>query len=358
MAPTPVSGSEIRDAATTNHASISRTRAPSRGFLALPTELVFIILSNFPEIRTVHVLMNTPYIGYWKDADNYYERFDALRALSQLCRLAREIFLPLLWERFQACLNPSPEGKWYYNIAKVLERKSNGMLQSQHLWPHVKVITVTLARVRSSKILPLLVRLLSCLPNVHTLEIPHACGTMSAALREAFRGNIFPSIQKIILPAGTHEILRCCPEIREVTCNEGDDTRLVGALVYNGAKKLEVLRKIYGVPSTMKHLRMIELNYREGNPIGRSVEDDIKLAKNTLRACAKYKPTKEEKSRRETAGDNIPEPKLANPDSGVGIVRLRKSIALPQVWGDRYKSPGEYVPFEIEEIPVTLEDSG
>ncbi|CAE6467857.1 unnamed protein product [Rhizoctonia solani] len=209
---------------------------------------------------------------------------------------------------------------------------------------------------------------------------------MSAALREAFRGNVFPSIQKIILPAYTHEILRCCPEIREVTCNDGDDTRLVGALVYNGSKKLEVLRGIYGGPSTMKRLSalgpplrcievseipkmvpiystfpdlsVIELNSREleGNPIGGPVEDDIKLAENILRACAQYKPGKKGgKSYHKAADDSVPEP--GSPDPEPRVVRLRKFITLPY---DHNESPEEYIPFKIEEVPVdvTLEHSG
>ncbi|CAE6467863.1 unnamed protein product [Rhizoctonia solani] len=363
-ASTPVFA-ETKDLSITDSASVSDTRANSIGFLALPNELIFMIISHFPEIKTEEVLTNTPYIAL---------SFDT-----------REIS-PVAWERFQACLTTNTEGKWFYSVAKTLEQKCNGMLQSQHLWPHVKVVTVTLTRVRASKILPLFVRLLGSLPNVHTLEIQHACGTMTTALKGAFRGHVFPSIQKVILPTCTHEILRCCPEVREVISNESDGTSLVSALVYHGGKKLEVLRNVHAGPVVMKRLsaagsplrcievysisenmvsiyatfpslRVIEVNFREGCPYGNPPDNHIKLAKDILRACAKYKPPKNRgKFCGKTADDSISEPALADPDPEPRIVRLRKFTYRPH-WNDWHKSPEDYVPFRIEDIPVTAEES-
>jgi hypothetical protein len=114
------------------------TNTPARGFLALPNELVSQILSYYPEIKTAHILANPTFIGSWKDPENYFLRFDVLRSLSQLCRLARDIYLPLLWERFQVCLTANVEGQWFRNIGQAMERKSKGMLKSKHLWPYVK----------------------------------------------------------------------------------------------------------------------------------------------------------------------------------------------------------------------------
>ncbi|KAG8728610.1 hypothetical protein FRC11_010619, partial [Ceratobasidium sp. 423] len=94
----------------------------------------------------------------------------------------------------------------------------------------------------ASNVLPPFVKLLGALPNVHTLKIPRAHPAITKVLKKAFKDNVFPSIQKIILPTCAHEILRCCPEVREVTCNEGDGGRLVSALAHNGFKKLEALR--------------------------------------------------------------------------------------------------------------------
>lgn len=109
-----------------------------KGFLALPNELISQILSYFPEIKMEHILMNPTSVGSIKNAPNFFVRFEALRALSQLCRSSRQIFLPLLWERFQVCLTTNTGGQWYRNLGKAMQRRSKGMLKSQHLWPYVR----------------------------------------------------------------------------------------------------------------------------------------------------------------------------------------------------------------------------
>jgi hypothetical protein len=136
-------------------------------------------------------------------------------------------------------------------VCQVSEETSNFFVVLL-LTGSVRVVTVTLTRFQTSKVLPPFVKLLNALPNVHTLEIPHAHSAMTGALKEAFEGSVFPTVQKIILPTCAHEILRCCPEIREVTCNEDDGGRLVGALAHNGCKKLEVLRGVSPGPVLIK----------------------------------------------------------------------------------------------------------
>ncbi|QRW18726.1 hypothetical protein RhiXN_00132 [Rhizoctonia solani] len=101
IAPASVSESGFKNLPVLDHTFASSTTTASQGFLAIPNELVSQILSYYPEIKTIHILMNPTFIGNWKDAENYFVRFDVLRSLSQLCRLARDIYLPLLWERFQ-----------------------------------------------------------------------------------------------------------------------------------------------------------------------------------------------------------------------------------------------------------------
>lgn len=123
----------------------------------------------------------------------------------------------------------------------------------------LRVVTVALTRFQTSNVLPPFVRLLSALPNIHTLEISHAHSAMTKALKDAFEGNVFPSIEKVILPTCAHEILRCCPEVREVTCNEDDGGRLVSALAQNGCKKLEILRNVYPGPVLMKRAFTVDL---------------------------------------------------------------------------------------------------
>ncbi|CAE6421440.1 unnamed protein product [Rhizoctonia solani] len=371
LTPVPDSNSEIENSPTENRISPPSTGVAPRGFLALPNELVSLILSYFPEIKPEHILMNPTFIGNWKNADNYSVRFDVLRALSQICRLAREIYLPLLWERFQVCLT-NTEVSWYRSIGLAMERKSEGMLKSKHLWPYVKVVTVTLSRFQTSTVLPPFVKMLGVLSNVHTLEISHAHSLMTRALKEAFEGNVFPSIQKVILPTCAHEILRCCPEVREVTCNEDDGGRLVSALVHTGCKKLEVLRGVCPGPVLMKRLstaapplRCIDitnvsqdmlpiygtfpsLRVVEIDCFGTTVtDDDVKLGKDILRACANYKPPKKgKKSRRNMADGGLSDSGLADLYPEPRVVRVR---TFPQRYYE--KSPEGFTPLGVEDIP-------
>ncbi|KAJ1311876.1 hypothetical protein OPQ81_010335 [Rhizoctonia solani] len=384
-APTAASDSGVEDMPLLNQSSAPSTRVVARGFLALPNELISQIISYFPEIKTAHILMNPTFIGRWENAENYFERFNVLRALSQLCRLAREIYLPLLWERFQVCLITNTKGQWFRSIGQAMERKSKGLLKSKHLWPYVKVVTVTLTRFQTSSVLPPFVKLLGALPNVHTLEIPHAHSEMTAALKEAFEGNIFPSIERVILPTCAHEILRCCPEVREVTCNEDDGGRLVSALVYNGCKKLEVLRGISAGPMLMKRLsaaspplrcvgiakirwpRSIEntipayasfpsLRVIEVDCLENVMADDyVKIAKDTLRSCAQYKPAKKgKKSGRKPADDGHPDCELASLYNEPRTVRVRRFIKGSSSY---YKQcPSHFSPVKIEQFPLEGSD--
>lgn len=68
-------------------------------FIDLPAELLLEIVSFFP---AVHIptsrRFNTPVLP-----PSIFERWDVLRALSQTCRLWRNIFFPMLWERMEAC---------------------------------------------------------------------------------------------------------------------------------------------------------------------------------------------------------------------------------------------------------------
>ncbi|KAG8686731.1 hypothetical protein FRC11_008470, partial [Ceratobasidium sp. 423] len=82
------------------------------------------------------------------------------------------------------------------------------------------------------------------LPNLHTLEVLHTRFMMISSLKKYFEGNVFPSIQRVVLPTRAHDILRCCPRVREVTCSGEDGGGLVGALVHIGCPKLEVLRRV------------------------------------------------------------------------------------------------------------------
>ncbi|EUC61992.1 hypothetical protein RSOL_411830 [Rhizoctonia solani AG-3 Rhs1AP] len=241
----------------------------SKGLLALPLELISLIVSHFPEIETEHILSSTRYLGSWESSgsEEFLVRFNTLRALSRLSRLSRLIFLPFQWERFEVCLFPKPNPEsaeqrlesWYQYLGQSMERRCEGLLDSPHLWPYIKIVTVSINRHRSHIVIPLFARLLGMLPNVHTLEVLPGGYTMAIqSLKKYFEGYSFQSIQKVVLPTFAHDILRCCPKVREVICNAGEGRQVIGALVHTGCPKLEILR---GIPvSSIVSKRLNKVN--------------------------------------------------------------------------------------------------
>ncbi|KDN38679.1 hypothetical protein RSAG8_09354, partial [Rhizoctonia solani AG-8 WAC10335] len=115
-----------------------------KGFLALPDELIYLIFSYYTEIRVEDILINPTYLP-----GHFLDRFKALKNLSQLCRLSRKTYLPLLWERVQICV--VTKGAWYREHGNNLIRKCNGLLKSQYLWPYVRTVTVCLTRFETNR---------------------------------------------------------------------------------------------------------------------------------------------------------------------------------------------------------------
>jgi len=152
--------------------------------------------------------------------------------------------LPLAWERLEACTTTSAPLQFYREVGTALERKCSGLLKSKHLLPFVRIVTVSLTRYQSATILPAFANCLAALPNLHTIQIVHAHSQMTTAIKNAFQGRKFPTVRTIILPSCAHEILRCCPRVEDLTCNEGNGSTLVGAMV---AAKCGDLRRLRGI---------------------------------------------------------------------------------------------------------------
>jgi len=91
-------------------------------------------------------------------------------------------------------------------------------------------MTVSLSRYQFTKILPAFVNALDMLPNLHTLRICHTHSEMSTILKSNFEDHVFPQIKTIVLPSCAHNILRSCPNVKDVTNIEGDGTGLAGAI--------------------------------------------------------------------------------------------------------------------------------
>jgi hypothetical protein len=235
----------------------------NKGIITLPSELLTEIASYFLTILSVDIIENPTTLPV-----EYRERSDILRALSQTCKDLRSALQPLAWERLEACTHTETRGQFFKEVGTALERKCTGILKCKHLLPHVRfvlrcyrwscnihlavtdirpdsIVTVSLTRYQTGTILPAFAECLAALPNLHTIQVVHAHSQMTTPLKNAFKGKSFPSVRTVIIPSCAHEILRCCPAVEDLTCNEGDGSTLIGALV---AAKCNNLRTLRGIP--------------------------------------------------------------------------------------------------------------
>ena len=136
----------------------------------------------------------------------YLERTDALRALSQTCKLWRHLFFPLLWERLESCLTRPKSAIWYSKVhGESLIRKSSLVCENLEIASHVRCVcdpwgvlvkftrsmSVILSRYSTSIVLPAFVRVIEALPNLHTLQFIQTHPEMSTVLKSTFDGHTF-----------------------------------------------------------------------------------------------------------------------------------------------------------------------
>ncbi|SJL12602.1 uncharacterized protein ARMOST_16030 [Armillaria ostoyae] len=182
---------------------LSTGRANMTGLPVLPNELLLEILSYWPSIPI-------PAKDRRVFSERYMERFHALLTLSQTCRSLRNVFLPLVWERLEACasrkplLSPLYHRKlilpWEKEVATELVRQLEVVTaRDPTLAVYVRTISVTLSRFSADTVYLELARCLALLTNLHTLQI---CGVGSyKALYEAFHQRVFKSVKTLVFPS-------------------------------------------------------------------------------------------------------------------------------------------------------------
>lgn len=63
-------------------------------------------------------------------------------------------------------------------------------------------------------------------------------------IEDGFEGEQFPSVRRISLPGSAHGIIRCCPDVEEVICTEGNGSKIVGSLVKGNCRQVRILKGI------------------------------------------------------------------------------------------------------------------
>ncbi|KAF8595360.1 hypothetical protein BDV93DRAFT_515035 [Ceratobasidium sp. AG-I] len=221
------------------------------GFTKLPLELHLKIISHFPVIPDAVILADPWTFQRSIDGPEYLARFHLSGSWG--------FYLPLCWERVQVMLSGANR-KWQNDLGRGLEIQSEGLItKSPHLLPLVKIVTVCLVPSKICKPMPSFVELLANLPNLHTIQIVNRdSDVLTGLLRKLFYGRVLPSVRSVILPSDAYDILRCCPGIREVTCNEWNGAHLVQGLTEGNCNEVEVLRGIF--PSDFYVKRLAKLN--------------------------------------------------------------------------------------------------
>ena len=109
-----------------------------RGLLSLPVELWTEILDYFPSIGPY----TSVYMDYHSLPEFFLVRLDVLRALSQVCIDYRRVFLPLVWDSFNACFTmrvgtPGWSSAEYVHVGEALIRKCDGLSANPSLASYI-----------------------------------------------------------------------------------------------------------------------------------------------------------------------------------------------------------------------------
>ena len=116
-------------------------------------------------------------------------------------------------------------------------------------------MTVHLACTRYS--IPLFVKCLKSLPNLHTLEIGCEENFATTPLKDALEDINLPQIKTLILPPSAHPLIRHSPDVEDVVCVVRHQTAspdgFLGSLASNRnskVKRLAIPLILWGNPSS------------------------------------------------------------------------------------------------------------
>ena len=201
---------------------LSSVAFPPCGLLSLPVESPLEILSYFPAISPPRA--NGAYDPSVKSIR--YTRPDALCVIFQTCRALRRTFLQQRWERldvytrecrrWQSTDEQVSKGLvWYKQVSKPgagasrgtssLPRTCGAYAPTPRTVPGLTPRRQNMPRrphaLLTKTTLPVFMRCLPLLTNLHTLEILHASSQMTTTLQNAFAGHTFPAIRTVVLPS-------------------------------------------------------------------------------------------------------------------------------------------------------------
>ncbi|KAJ7312873.1 hypothetical protein DFH08DRAFT_896079 [Mycena albidolilacea] len=247
----------------------TNTEDPNAGvpLAQLPPELFDAIIETY---------VTLPPTFYYDTHDipdsKYYERNDALTALSQTCTALRDITLPRLWARLDICRVPKrAQGTWYKYTMQAIEGKANGIAVSP-VRHHVRTLTLMFSKSQPDAPLAALWAMLPKLPNLRTIQVI-TCKTPGFAKSLADSKLALPNVTTLLIPDQVSALQRICPNATHVRCGGGSGAALISALtnkteVFDGMVDWKILPLVDRLAKKAPNLRKLELRRPVNSGLG------------------------------------------------------------------------------------------
>ena len=182
--------------------------------------------------------------------DDHRQRVRVLRWLSMTCKTMRSRLLPWIRERLDVeMLKP-----YNWSSGESVEGRLNAIINASHADTFManrvrylctlsplgselicvlrRFMTVYLAWNESS--IPLFVKCLGSLQNLHTLETGRTTDFSPTLLQDALTGVALPQIKTLVMPPIVHPLLQHCHDVEDVVCVVMDENpsydRFLGSL--------------------------------------------------------------------------------------------------------------------------------
>ncbi|KAJ7588324.1 hypothetical protein C8J56DRAFT_67920 [Mycena floridula] len=214
----------IRAGITVNH----------QGLPALPTEMLLEISSHYAifDVTRVsdHRMLPAKYLEYRA----------ALKALSQTCKSLRSVFLPILWQRIEACASPvlsaettsrselrmtqpARESLQRYITKALLEQMETVTVRNPALAQQVRIFHAIILDLSYETTLPAIAECMKQLPNLQTVYfVGHDLqkfGSMCSLVSRTFREFTYPSVRNVVLFDQCNPMLYSFPDARCINWN-------------------------------------------------------------------------------------------------------------------------------------------
>ncbi|KAF9042169.1 hypothetical protein BJ165DRAFT_1529615 [Panaeolus papilionaceus] len=199
----------------------------------------------------------------------YSERRRVLKALSQTCHRLRQLALPILWERLEACTSsakrnllrddPSYNKVIYDSFAaqmRILTRYNPQLCQ------YPRVINVEISTYYTGTFMTQLVQALGILKNVHTVQVYGVTQPMYPRFEKAFSSRQFPGIRSVAIASYGAPLVATCPNLQHYRCIGFDQHRYMLDKLLQHCPKIQSLSYFHSCPYGKKMQRIVE-NFSE-----------------------------------------------------------------------------------------------